>query len=427
MPLTSSLTFKPPVSWLDFFHARRRLFAAMALLFLVILSFPTVYRGAGRHKRTDFTVFLKAAEAASQRRDIYDAKTERQWNYVYLPLLAVLLIPFTGFPLKFTILGWYAISAAALWASFLLAMGLFRDRRQGFSAALAATVLCLPSILATLTRGQMGVLNLFFALAVYALYEKKQDFWAGVLLALGVTLKLSPLAPLGFFFLAKREWKACAGGIAGAFIFVILLPSLAVGFGKNWVYIQEWLRIMGQATSKTAHESMIWGQLLTPMAEDNQSLYAVLARIFWKTEENVIAHLGHWLGPATRLLGLAALAALSWISRKKRGEESEEKTFTAYALFAFLMILVSPVSENHHYTVLFLMILAAFSWDGPETGKKDAMTRAYAVMAAVAFLLGLIFEKLAYWGVPMWGAGILWAVLFACLAGDKQKLAGNRA
>jgi len=41
--------------------------------------------------RTDLTVFLRAAKAIELNQNIYDAKTMRQWNYVYLPLLAVLL------------------------------------------------------------------------------------------------------------------------------------------------------------------------------------------------------------------------------------------------------------------------------------------------------------------------------------------------
>ena len=410
-----SLFWKKTSDWL---FDRQKILLLFTIVLLGAFGISAVYRtGISKKQRGDLPVFVRGAEAAVEGTNIYDAKTIRQWNYVYLPLLAVSLMPMVHAPMALTALLWYLLSAAALCASFRLAQNLFGDPKRGFEAALLAMILCLPSFLNTLTRGQLGVLTVFLGLLVFQLYDRRRDFLAGFLLAFAVILKTTPLAPLGLYFLIKREWKVVAGGIAGTACFLFLIPSLAVGWEKNWYYLLEWLRVMQESVSTKAHEGMLWAQLVTPMASDNQSLYAVLARMVFPDEASMIARPDHPLRLGVRLFSVGMLAPLIFLGLPGRNRISRSRLLTEFSLFAFWMTLASPVAEAHHFTVVLLMNLALLlrlQDPGMSSGRRR-LELAALLGCGAAYLAGLISEPLAYIGLPFWGSAVLWFVLFAGL------------
>ena len=153
-----------------------------------------------------------------------------------------------------------------------------------------AMIFCLPMFLNTLTRGQFGIISLFFEAAIFYNYLKQQKILIGLLLAFAVALKISPLAFLFFFFLMKREWKILLSTIVGFGLFFFLLPSLVIGFHQNWELLKIWRGLMSISQSDTAYQHYLWGELFTPFAEDNQSIYAVITRFVWPSEAPFIGH-----------------------------------------------------------------------------------------------------------------------------------------
>lgn len=418
-PMSSNFSLLSPLTRLaDLTRAHLRLFTAAVLIFLSILGMVTVFRGALAEKhRTDLVVFLKGAEAASEGKNIYDTKTDRHWNYVYLPLLAVAMMPVFKLPLAVNVALWYGLSAAALAGVFHLTAAIFTNRERGYQAAVIASLLCLPSFLAALTRGQLGVTTLFLALLVFWLYDRKKDFSAGFVLAFAVILKTTPIAPLGLLFILKREWRVVAGGIAGTFVFLWLIPVLALGVDKNIFYLKEWFRVMQESLAPNAHEGLLWGQLITPMATDNLALYAVLARLVWKDEATVIATQGYPIRQIVQILGLVLLTLLASGSLKRRDAASRTRLFTEFALFSFWMNLSSPVAESHHFTITFLMIAAAMMrlWETPVDAGHQRLLESGIWISALFYLAGLCFEPLSFAGVPLFGPLFLFALLTADL------------
>ena len=75
----------------------------LGLAIAIVLGISTVFR-SGPHKfgdtswgspyhRTDFTVYTAAGRAVIDGSDLYKARNDRGWNYIYPPLFAIVMVP----------------------------------------------------------------------------------------------------------------------------------------------------------------------------------------------------------------------------------------------------------------------------------------------------------------------------------------------
>jgi len=299
---------------------------------------------------------------------------------------------------------------------------LIPDRVTAFRAAVLAGLFCVPSLMQSMTRGQLGVMSIFLAVAILYLYSKSKYVWTGLLFAFSVVLKLSPLAPLIILFLVKREWKVIIAACAGVFLFLLVLPSAVIGVDQNWFYLTEWNRILSQAASDNAQNSHLWEQLLTPFAADNQSLITVITRWVHPSESSLIANGNFWVKWGVRGFGGALLLLLAFVCRKKREEISPKRLILEYSLFPMLMLIFAPVSEIHHYTMLFIMFFPALLYlDELPTGSFAYQSLMLGVLIAFATHICGYIPPLDYWGFPVLGALMLWLVSFVFLAESDRK------
>lgn len=406
----------------DFLLRHKRLFLFIIVVFFLIVGISTLCRGGigPPPARTDLTVFLRGAEAVKSGENLYGVTNDRGWRYVYLPLLAILLTPFTHIPLLLNTSLWYALSIASLCGAIFLSAGMARDRPAGMRSAVMAGIFCAPTLVESMTRGQLGVITLFLAIAVLYLYIKGRPIWAGILFAFAVVLKSSPLAPLLIFFLVKKEWKLCVSALIGIFFFAFALPSLTMGIRHNWSSLLELNRLLSHAISTDGNKSILWSQLATPLAWDNQSLYAVFVRWPWPTETEFAANSDFWVRWGVRAFGVASLAALAFISRKKNTRSPAERIMLEYGLFLCLAILASPVTEIHHYAIFFALFLPVFLY-------LDKMARSsifYHTLAWTSLIAGITqimcyIRPFGQWGLPAVGALLFWYASFVFLVRQK--------
>lgn len=399
----------------QFLSQYRKVLLAALILFVTLFGVSVLLRGAvGKPYRTDVTVFLRAAQAVELRQDIYDAKTERQWNYVYLPLLAVLLRPVAHWPLWVVVPAWYLISMAMLAGTVICTARLSARGPHVYRAAILALVLSSPAMLNTVSRGQLGVLSLFFAILAFVLYHRQRCFLAGFLLGFAIVLKISPiLFLLGFFFL-ERAWRVLAGVLFGFILFIFLIPSAVVGWEHNLEYLRTWFEAMRLATSQFAQQSQLWAQLLDPYSEDNQSVYSVLLRLAGPARDQFVAGSDTAVRLFSRVFGGVLLLMLSGMMCLRAVKKMKTGRFIEYALFPMVMLYASPVSEDHHYTVIYLMFAAAFYFIA-DTDLNPSVRRAVEIamwVCTASVLLGMIFDPLNFGGAMLWGTMVLWLTLF---------------
>jgi hypothetical protein len=206
-----------------------------------------------RHHRTDFTVYQAAAHALVHGDDPYQARNPRGYRYVYPPLLAIALMPVGDWKPQHAALLFFAVSMLTFAAALV---GLARlpgpGGRLGWVAVGAGVLVCLGFAHQGFQRGQVTHLLLgFHAGALVALCHGRHGL-AGLCLALGGAVRLTPLLAAGAVGLGllvhalRRRGRAplvrfTAGVLAGLALGFVVLPVLALGptraleVGRTWI------------------------------------------------------------------------------------------------------------------------------------------------------------------------------------------------
>jgi hypothetical protein len=206
-------------------------------------------RGPKFH-RTDLTVYLAAAEALASGGDPYDAASPRGWRYVYPPLLAIVARPLSRLPPPDAALVVYVVSVAALgFAARALARGM---GTRGPVAVGLGVLACAPFVVQSLQRGQVTVVLLAVQVAGWAALARGRGVRAGLWLAAGVGLRLTPLLPAAMVGLAclvriargdRSAWRFPAGLAAGLACAFVVVPLLALGPARAREVTERWLEV----------------------------------------------------------------------------------------------------------------------------------------------------------------------------------------
>lgn len=194
-----------------------------------------VDRGPKYH-RTDLTVYQAAAKALVDGTDPYEARNPRGYRYNYPPLLAVLLMPVAGVSPPTAALLFFFLSVLALAAS-LKVLG---------RGALVGALLCAPFLHESFERGQVTIFLLALQIGALAAMTRRRYLVAGLLLAAGTALRLTPLLPaaaLGVGLLFGREgFLRFAGGfLGGMFLCFVAIPAVALGPARATEVTVRWI------------------------------------------------------------------------------------------------------------------------------------------------------------------------------------------
>ena len=78
-----------------------------------------------------------------------------------------------------------------------------------------------------------------------------------------------------------------------------------------------------------------------------------------------------------------------------------------------IMLFTSPVTQIHHYTVVYFLFLAAFMMmDRAPRGSWVRKCLGVAIWTcALSLTLGMTVPNMDYWGAPLWGSMFLWGVV----------------
>jgi len=258
----------------------RRRFVIGFLIALVIWGWLDV-RNRGRYNpadhyghKTDFTVYTEAGAAFFDGRPPYEVTNPRGWGYLYPPLFAIAVAPLHQLAPENQVYTWFLFSLAACWGCFLELRRIGRlvlpatygegsfGRIPTWLGAVASSAAAIPG-LNCLQRGQVGIAKLYLLLWGFRLIVENRALWqpfcgAG-LLALAVTLKVTPLIPAcvvaaGQLLGAchhrhpelKRAAAATSAGLAfGMVAWLFLVPAVAVGWQSNLTHLGAWWKSVG--------------------------------------------------------------------------------------------------------------------------------------------------------------------------------------
>ncbi|MBI3863987.1 MAG: DUF2029 domain-containing protein [Planctomycetia bacterium] len=344
---------------------------------------------------TDVTVYTEAGAAFFDGREPYEVANIRGWKYLYPPLFALMMAPLAQLAPPAQAAVWFGISA-------LMCFGIYFECRRilchalrikgvgvepegpshipGWIVACAAITAVLPAV-NCLQRGQMGVALLYPLLLGFRLIVTSRAhlgrLLGGVILALPVALKLTPLLPVAcvefVIFLAcwnhqstKAGWAlwSSAGCIAGAILFFLLIPASLVGWNKNLHYLAVWHEKVAVKVNDVRSDDFA-ENVDSPR---NQSLANAAYRFGnWIAYEfaggpyDALTGKDHGLMPmdappaSNLLLGGRCLALVVLLLVAIRAGRSGDPLLwgVALGLSSVATLVVSPVARGHYF-VLFL-------------------------------------------------------------------------
>ncbi len=189
------------------------------VLFIAIVTFLAMETSQGRW---DFITYHYNAERLTTGETLYGSYTSR-YDYIYPPLLAQSIAPFTTFlDLDAISLGWHILSLVALTISVWLVNRTVNNPKQRFMFWLMP-VIFIPSY-QSMWVGQISMIMLACFTGAWYAYKQDRPLITGGLLALATWLKVYPIF-LILYFMWKRDWKVTIS----AFVVGIGLLGLQIG------------------------------------------------------------------------------------------------------------------------------------------------------------------------------------------------------
>ena len=357
-----------------------------AIPFFVFFAWITLFRagpygppghqwGSPAH-RTDFTVYRDAAAAVLHGQDPYVIRNVRGWAYVYPPPYSIAMIPFALLPLPISVLAWYfvcvGLTISAVSMSGRLAKTDSMSERQKLAVFFIPALIVAVWFTVGLTRGQASVVMTWLVIAAISWEKKGRTLEGAACLAGAVLLKAFALTLL-CYYIWRRKWKMVAATLVAILLGGLVLPSAVFGWHGNLHYISEWTHevaapALGSESSRTHSE--LYDQLLSMERPRNQDLGSVMQRLI--------------KGDQTRLMVLALAAALAlpiWLLGRRASARSEPLILGAVVVW---MLLVSPVAEDHYFSLYVLP--AAYALAASMDANGSTRRFGYAMLTVVGLL-----------------------------------------
>jgi hypothetical protein len=423
--------------------ARRKPAAALAwTLILIVLAFQarqavrTCWRDSDDSQHTsDFTAFYAAGKLALNGENIYDYRksgiTKRPFIYpplfAVVPMMPLALLPHNAALVVFTLLncalllGTCALLYGALWGGMPRPppwsgkwrdwRGLSRQPKVGVFLAAAACYLFVDG------NNRMGNANLFvvfpLALAFWLLMRVTTPtgkLSAGMSIALATAIKVTP-GVFGLYLLWTRRGIAMVGGALGLLAFLLLVPSLGLGFGNTLDRLREF---GGHAQASVSGNGSDDDIVDLAGAEQKQleggygirgllMHYLTAKPLDWKMTRHGVRYAGKYtvnvvdLPPdrarliAYGVCGLCLLltVALTW-SAAARG--TRDGLALSFSLVTVTMLLLAPITRRAHLCVLLISFAALIAL--MQQGKIVGRLKTACIACIVAlFLTGIVLSS----------------------------------
>ena len=357
----------------------------------------------------DFPVYYAAGHSLiGGRTDLYspDFALGAVMDYRYPPFFLVALYPLWLMPYFPAAYAWYILSVLEITGCFLLVARVFPAFRQSKMNWLIVSLAVAQYFVMVLHYGNAHLLVTFLLFASFYHFLFRRDVAAAALLALAITIKLSPVLLLPYFAL-KRRWKLLTAVCVFIVVFNII-PSLYFGFARNTELLRTWYNHV--VVSQEFHEDngpidlSLKGEMrryLSPIdysqRVDGDIYYPSvnLARLDRTRIEQA------WAVVAAALF--AGILVLIWrLSRRSRDSRSQadknrnesrrhvDLFASELAFMMSLTLLVGPLTSKIYFIALLWPVacLANFAVDSSRQGKFA--NRVLMVLAGINLVLPLL-------------------------------------
>jgi hypothetical protein len=293
----------------------------------------------------DFTAYYLGARLIRNGQSPYDATARvlearslglrEDRPYIYLPPLAIMIIPLALLPPQPATLIWFGTNVALLILSTMLIIRMLElHRNKVYPVAFLIGALAFYPAICSIFVGQTNTVLLTLLVLAWYLAKRGNEVVAGVMIAVASLIKIFPFC-VALYFLWKGKYRIFLGTVA-ALIVLIGISVAAVGLDPHLTYVKS---VLPTQFVK-----------LHPL---NQSLWAFIARILPIDQPNALLL---W-----RLLSLSASALLVLITVLliPPGGKDWEALDLEISLVVVGMLLVSTASWVGTLTLMIIAYAAA--------------------------------------------------------------------
>ena len=297
--------------------------------------------------------------------------------YVYPPLLADVLAPFSRIPVHIAAVLWRAFNMALVLASAFLLARLLRIPILSFEfVALSVAGYSFFPIHEALMTGQIMLVMLALWTAGIAAYHDGRVVASAALFALATAFKVTPVLLLPLFFIWKdRRWIV---SYLSASLGLLAAMTAINGLQTIRIYSSVMAVMSGgipSAINKTLGSLVFWVYYGRILAEDSA--------------RGIVASPPSYLLFAVKAVcGIFYLFCLYLVWRSRRIERASRAA--AIAVFGLITLSVAPVSWRHGYSIAFIAL--AIYWAKALRYPRTRPLRA-VLLAVTTFTIGCIFVE----------------------------------
>jgi alpha-1,2-mannosyltransferase len=270
------------------------------------------------------------------------------YSFLYLPQSLLLLFPLKFLPYTIAKNAMLLINhALILLVLYLIIYKLLKiPLFHPFSALAALYVFSFNPLQETLSHGQVNLLVLvLICIAWYLTKEKKHPALIALALTLAIFLKLYP-ALLIVYYLIKKDYKVILW--LGVIILVFTVIAAVILPTSIWM---DWFNnvFLVGGYGSGIHE-------VKAGVQENQSIHGFTSRLFLGAERVETLIPSEMLAVVVPYLLSGAITIFS-IYKIYRNRLSDNIVDLSYSLLLLVMVLVAPLSWNHHITFVIPTIL----------------------------------------------------------------------
>jgi hypothetical protein len=185
------------------------------------------------HIHNNYFVFKYNFLHVINQQNLYASYPENYFDYNhYGPVFAFIIAPFALLPDSVGVILWVVFTSWIL----LKAIQLLPIKQEQY---LLIILLCAHELMTSAANVQSNPLIAALIVLSFVFIKKEQDFWAALMIALGIFIKLYGVVGLAFFFFSKHKIKLIASlffwsAVLFVLPMVISSPAFIVQTYKDW-------------------------------------------------------------------------------------------------------------------------------------------------------------------------------------------------
>lgn len=211
----------------------------------------------GLNDGNDINVYLYASQQLFDGLNIYTNNPYN--NYLYSPLFAILLWPFTLFPFPIARVIWHLANLYVIFRIWKIVSQMpklvgFLSEKQTKWWNILILLMSIGFFIHNVNLGQVTFLIMWLTIeGLYLVLYKEKNWQGALLLALGINIKIIPLLAL-FYLFFKQKYRALVW--IGTFLLAsFILPGFVIGHKQNIDLMLTWKETISPTGKKYTFEN----------------------------------------------------------------------------------------------------------------------------------------------------------------------------